>query len=670
MAEPSKPRSRESAAEPHGDATDTGGSRASRASAGDAADAATSPIPATGADAAGAGDASAGTAGTRWVFPGWGRAERITNIADSEATRAPTGVAPQHKLGEFRATAICGNDITSSVLYVAAICTGFAGVYAPVALAMVGLVLYLFRKIYAEAGTALPLNGGAYNVLLNTASKAKASVAACLTILSYVATAVISSNEAVHYAHQIVPATPIVAGTVVLLGLFAVLNIIGITESAAVALVIFVLHIATLTVLAATAAWNVYQDGFTTLLANWDGRPPHGLGRAIFFGFAAGMLGISGFESSANFIEEQKPGVFPKTLRNMWIAVFVFNPLISLLSLGMLPVAEFSQHQETLLSEMGTRSAGGWLGLWVSIDAVLVLSGAVLTSYVGVTGLVRRMALDRIMPAFLLREHPSRGTPHRIIIAFFLLCCSILFITRAEVSTLAGVYTISFLGVMLLFAVGNRLLAITRKRLPRAAHASWPAVIVAMLAVAAGLVGNVLKNPKDSGIFLVYFAVAIGIVGVMFQRIRILHGLLYLGRAVHEKVEALNTKIAGYTTRKIREINSQSIIFFTRGDGPANLRRAIEYVLANEQTQNLKVVHVYDEKSPIPEGLAKQLHTFDEVFPEIRIDFIAVRGKFGPELIGKLSTRLNVPRNYMFIGCPGDSFPHNLADLGGVRLIV
>jgi len=35
------------------------------------------------------------------------------------------------------------------------------------------------------------------------------------------------------------------------------------------------------------------------------------------------MLGISGFESSANYVEEQKEGVFPKTLRNMWVVFFM-----------------------------------------------------------------------------------------------------------------------------------------------------------------------------------------------------------------------------------------------------------------------------------------------------------------------------------------------------------
>jgi len=29
------------------------------------------------------------------------------------------------------------------------------------------------------------------------------------------------------------------------------------------------------------------------------------------------MLGVTGFETSANFVEEQKPGVYPRTLRNM-----------------------------------------------------------------------------------------------------------------------------------------------------------------------------------------------------------------------------------------------------------------------------------------------------------------------------------------------------------------
>jgi amino acid transporter len=213
------------------------------------------------------------------------------------------------------------------------------------------------------------------------------------------------------------------------------------------------------------------------------------------------MPGISGFESSANFIEEQNEGVFPKTLRNMWLAVAVFNPLISLLAIGLLPLTQVGLHKEDLLAEMGIISAGRWLQVSVSVDAALVLSGAVLTSYVGVTGLVRRMTLDRCLPQFLLAENRWRLTNHWIIIAFYVLCCAILAITAGRIEIVAGVYTLSFLGVMALFAVGNLLLKVKRDRLPRDVRASWPAVIVALFAVIVALLGNVLLNPAYFRIF-------------------------------------------------------------------------------------------------------------------------------------------------------------------------
>jgi hypothetical protein len=67
----------------------------------------------------------------------------------------------------------------------------YAGQYAWISLLFVAVVLFLFRKIYGEV-VEQSLNGGAYNVLLNTSSKKLASVAATLTVLSYMATAVIS----------------------------------------------------------------------------------------------------------------------------------------------------------------------------------------------------------------------------------------------------------------------------------------------------------------------------------------------------------------------------------------------------------------------------------------------------------------------------------------------
>jgi len=452
--------------------------------------------------------------------------------------------------------------------------------------------------------------------------------------------------------------------------LFALLGIIGITESARVALVIFIFHMFTLTILSTTSLWAVVSDP-SLLLANWRLPTANGVFHAFVFGFAAAMLGISGFESSANFIEEQKEGVFPKTLRNMWLAVAIFNPLISFLSLGLLPLATIQEVPPDLLATMGELSIGPSLRTLVSLDAVLVLSGAVLTSYVGVTGLVRRMSLDRCMPQVLLNENKWRSTNHWIILAFFLVCVSILVVTQGRIETLAGVYTIAFLSVMALFAIGNILLKSKRGRLPRETQASLPAVGGALFAVLFGLVGNVMLDPTNVRVFFEYYTVALAVVALMFARVSIMKGVLFLSKAAVERMQSINDSLREPIVTFIDEINDRPVIYFAdENDDISILNRAALYVLQNENTNRLKVVHAYTDETAIPAHLASNLRTIDRMYPQLRIDFVAVKGEFGPNLIEALSKKLQVPKNYMFIGTPGDQFPHRIETLGGVRLII
>ncbi len=687
----------------------------------------------------------------------------------------------EHKrggLGQLASTAICGNDITSSCLYVSALAILVAGRWAPLALLIVGGLLYLFRPIYAEVVGALPLNGGAYNALLNTTSKFRASLAACLTILSYMATAVLSANEAIHYLQGLFPmewSDPTIIGlTIGLLATFMVLTIIGISESATVAIYIFIFHLASLTLLVLVGVIFVFFEGISTLETNL--ATPSGFNPfvAIFFGFAAALLGISGFESSANFVEEQAEGVFPKTLRNMWIAVTIFNPVMAILALSLIPLDELNgANKNALLANIGfIAGRGNWLRWIISVDAVLVLSGAVLTSYVGVNGLVHRMALDRCLPQFLLKE-TRRGTTHRIIIAFFLLSVSILLITQGELEALAGVYTISFLTVMALFCLGNILLKVLRQKLRRPTTAPWSYVIVALLGVLAGLVGNVyMEHPAElyhsgknnvfthnarikitghegshslyveqggkfsdlakqvnqatsetgveaevtNGIlnfstlekgadayisirvesgrfnidnshkefyeiggadglsnvatFLWYFLPAVLIVSMMLGRIALLKFCLFILRNMISSFLQPLYKVTQWIREMIEKINSQQVVFFTRGDNIANLNTAMLYVKNNEHTNRIKIVTVVDQEEQVPSDLKENLDFLNATYPSIEISFVIIEGDFGPKLIEKLSKQWNIPKNFMFIGSPGDQTMYGLAELGGVRLII
>ncbi|QTE23463.1 APC family permease [Polaribacter cellanae] len=581
------------------------------------------------------------------------------------------------KLSELSATAICGNDISSSVLYVSALAIAFAGQYAWITLLIVSFVLFLFRKIYGEVVGALPLNGGAYNALLNTTSKSTASFAATLTLLSYMATAVISANEAIHYLHYIIPSMPIIIATIILLALFAFLVIGGISESAKVAVGIFLFHLTSLVILSGFIIYYFTENGIPTFIDNWNFPLKDGsITNAIFLGFAASMLGVSGFESSANFVEEQKRGVFPKTLKNMWSIVSIINPLMAVFALALftIPVLQTDEYQNTLLIKMGKHVGGESIAYLIAIDAFLVLSGAVLTSFVGVTGLLERMALDRIIPPFFLKKN-KKGSSYRIIIIFLLLSVSVLLITKGNVKLLAGVYTISFLSVMALFGIGNILLKVKRSQLPRPERASWLAVFIAIGAVLIALFGNILMPAKEDlpsniTVFLYYFIPTISLIVIMLNRTFLLKLVLKLIDSFFIPIRRFVEKSDKHIQKVIDTINDQEFVFFTRGDSIATLNKVMLYISKNEHTKKIKIVTVVGKENVYNKNLEQEIDFLNREYPDIEIELVKIDGEFNPQLIRELSEKWQIPINFMFIGSLDKKFPYRIEELGGVRLII
>jgi amino acid transporter len=650
--------------------------------------------------------------GPVWTYPGGGSSHYVTAPPEEIQVIKDKMAQEKHLLGEWLSTAICGNDILSSVLYSSGLVALKAGALTPIPLLMVSIVLYFFRFIYEEVVTAIPLNGGSYNVLLNTTSKRVAAFGAALGILSYLATGVVSGASAANYLGTQVE-LPIVLTTVGLLFFFALLNIIGIGESAIVALAIFTFHTVTLSVLAITGFvymvqhTSIFQENIHTSLPQVDfaGKMIEGnVAVAIFFGFSTALLGITGFESSAQFVEEQEPGVFRKTLRNMWAFVTVFNTVLSIICLGVLPLEGDNgiyAKKDVVLAEMGRVAGGKWLELWVSIDAFIVLSGAVLTSYVGITGLVRRLAYDRVLPAFLMKTNKWRHTNHSIILLYFVVASSIVIIFDADTEILAGVYTYSFLGLMALFAFGCMVLKAKRSEIPRDVHASWWTCILGFVLVVIGIFGNLLGDPIVLTYFLLYLSVVAFVMFVMLERVMILHVVLAVMKKLFpskslEKKEAVEEQVfmpldaqepaltmirdklyshtgavGGRTiTKAILDINDIPIVFFLKHADLNILNKAILYVRRNEQTHTLRIVHVSNPEEGEDEVKKFEdiVKLFDHVYPKIRIDYVSVKGEFDPPTVKWISQSMKCPTNMMFITQPGDDHVHQVSKLG-VRVI-
>ena len=682
-------------------------------------------------------------------FPGYGSYDVRTTPPQSDIMYIDETLEAHEKnkvfLKELEATAISGNDILSSTFYVSGLVTLSAGKLAPFCLMLVGFVLYLFRGIYHETVMALPCNGGTYNILLNCTSKQVASMAAVFAIIAYITTGVVSALEAVAYLQTALPDTWQIdqqLATILLLAFFCLLTNVGMQESAFVAKVVFVMHVSVLTLLSFLGIIYMCFNPYL-LVENWytpfpavdaaGDMVPGTVWTAIFYGFSSAMLGVSGFETSSQFVEEQATGVFPKTLRNMWMGVMLFNPLLSLISFAAMPLEEIMEHKDTVLARTA-HIVGHWiqqvfhlpdnfkfgpvLATIVSVDAFIVLAAALLTGYVGINGLLRRMALDRCLPQFFLIPNPYTGTDSFILVGFFLLCVSQVILLDSDVEALGGVYCYAFLTVMTIFAFGNILLKVKRPSLPREIKVSWWQSIVGLLSVIMALLGNILGKPQLLTYFFIYFLIVGTLVLVMFQRVaimRTLHKMLKKkkgkgsnisdsdsddgGEVAEDKpLIPKNTIIEGADedddndeeglqmmapappsppkkrrsclraiSDAVKQCQTVPFVFFAKHDDLHMMNKAVLYIQTNEQTNKIIIVHCTDSR--MTKQLQEHVKLLDLLYPKVKISLLIVNSAFNVSTVEWLSQALEVPLNAMFISCPDENFSMKVSHLRGMRII-
>lgn len=631
-----------------------------------------------------------------WMHPNIGGEAKHIQCPEDELVAIREEMETGHEnLTEWPSTAISGNDILSSVLFTAGLVTAESGKLAPIAQLTVVIVVCCFRWVFEEVMSAVPLNGGCYNAILNSASKKTASIAATFSILSYVATGVVCGVSAFNYLDSLVE-LPVAFCTVGMLLAFALLCLLGIAESAVVALGIFMFHAFTLALLCiycfvyAVQHPSIFIDNMQTSLPDttvFGASVSGSVWTAIFLGYGQALLSVTGFESSAQFIEEQATGVFPKTLRNMWLLSSVFNMAFSVLSLAVVPIDVIVINKETLLAYMGNISSGRWLQILVSLDAFVVLAGAVLTSYIGINGLVQRLAIDRVLPRFLLIKNSWRGTNHYIIFAYFIIASSLVLIMDAGIDALSGVFAFAFLGVMTSFAVACILLKLYREDIPRERTTTWANVSFCLIMVVLGLMSNAMGDIEALKYFAIYLVAFGFIVVVMLTRVQILKSLLYITKKLMVRLtygrKGEPQPASGITrarprgqgvigsvlvAKTIERIKQTPVIFFCKAPNLPKINEAIAYVLRNEQTYCLRLVHICGRDSEIPSEFEDIVCLFDHIYPLLKIDFVSITGNFDPAMIEWISQSMAIPTNMMFMRQPTTTTVHNVSALG-VRVI-
>lgn len=356
-----------------------------------------------------------------------------------------------------------GADIGTSIFYSTGLLYPIVGYIAPLCILFVCLMMWAFKATYEEGIALSPYNGGAYSMILRSVGRQGAVVAGALTVITYLATASISALSGAFYMSSLFDMSnaQIVLYSFIPIVFFGLLNSRGIKEPAKLVTVIAIFHFALLILM---SLWGLGYILFSDI--DWDKlkqiTPSGELSVAmIFHGIAAAFLGISGFESAAQIVEELQTPV-NKTVRSLYkvvvILVSITAPVISFLCLVILSESEINGNLNSLLSAYANKIGGSILATIVVVDATLTLFAAVNTAFVGFIGLATTMAKQGNLPQIFLtrmgHKFPSiQGYP-LIALPFMLMAMTMAAFVLGELDIIAKVYEMAFLGVMISFCLG------------------------------------------------------------------------------------------------------------------------------------------------------------------------------------------------------------------------
>ena len=322
------------------------------------------------------------------------------------------------------------------------------------------------------------------------------------------------------------------------------------------------------------------------------------------------------------------------------------------------------------------------------------------------------MAMDRCLPQSLLYKNPYTSSDTLILTLFLTLCISQVILLDCDVEALGGVYCYAFLSVMSIFAFGNMALKVKRPSLPRIHHVSWSSSLLGFVSVVTALMGNVLGKPQLLTYFFVYFLCIGTLMVIMFNRVNILRVVLFVLKELgaeetpptfhaptyspHMVPPSHSSSSCGETSSllesggvggspppppsspppsilsrvmtAISNVRDVPFVFFAKHDDLYIINKAVLYVLKNEQTSKLVIVHCCRTRQDA-KLLGEHVRVIDLLYPKLKISLLVVEGEFNANMVDWLSGEMDIPLNAMFISCPDKDFKMKIQELRGMRII-
>jgi amino acid transporter/nucleotide-binding universal stress UspA family protein len=349
-------------------------------------------------------------------------------------------------------------DIGTSVYYVPGILYERVGNIAPffVWIGLAGFVLLAAK--YVEICWRNPDGGGVVSVANEAFSPMVGAIGGLLISIGYFLTSAISSVSGIHYLATIFPKLDnhvVAMASVILLGL-AIINTIGIRESASLALVMaasaLVVNVGVILVI----LWGLGSAEMKAVEATLS--QARGMDRSTFLvGFSTAWLAFSGLESISQLSPAMQNPIARTARKGMRIVVgtmIVTSPVLTLLAVALLPDGLKQLSSERFISEIGGLYGGLPVRLAVVFTGSALLLLASNTAIIGCYHVFLSLAEKGFLPSAIAHRNRTFGTPQIAILVATLVPVAIVALSGGDMQVLAGLYAFGLLGAFVLSSAG------------------------------------------------------------------------------------------------------------------------------------------------------------------------------------------------------------------------
>ena len=476
-------------------------------------------------------------------------------------------------------------DIGTSVYYVPGILYGNVGDRTPFFVLLTTLGFIPLALKYIEISWRNPEGGGVVTITTKALGPMWGCLGGMLITTSYFLTAAISAVSGFHYIGSVVHLIDVNIVLFACIGLLALaaLNIVGIRESATVALIMALAALTVDLVVVAVSFWQFSPTQWWQALQSLT--PGQTLSfRELLVGFGAAWLAFSGLES----ISQLSPNMrFPLRRTARWamvgviITTVITSPLLTLLSINLLPAEIKATQSERFISEVALVSGGFGLSGAVVLSASTLLLFAANTAIIGAYHIFLALTNLGFLPRAIALRSATFRSPHIAIAIATIVPIAVILATQGELALLGEMYAFGLLGA---FVFSSLSLDIIRWRLGRRDFGFWVGILTtAMILVAwcINLVEKELATLFGGVLTAVGMIVAVGVRRSWF--LDLLHRVPWIQRLqarAYEATEALvDEELRGLVTLadavELKSLYPSSTLLAVRGENPRLIQEGI-----------------------------------------------------------------------------------------------